>query len=72
LTPTIQPNENLSGMRSTKPKARKLHKAAIAAPMLGQFEPMLPTLVHKAFSGQAWLFEPKWGWLASDLFSSGR
>ena len=31
-----------------------------------QFEPMLPTLVHKPFSGQEWLFEPKWdGWRAT-------
>ena len=46
-------------------KPRKLHKAAIPAPMLRQFEPMLPTLVQKPFSSQQWLFEPKWdGWRA--------
>ncbi len=46
-------------------QARKLHKAAILAPMVRQFEPMLPTLVQKPFSSQQWLFEPKWdGWRA--------
>lgn len=53
-------------------KSRKLHKAAIAAPMLRQFEPMLPTLVQKPFSSQQWLFEPKWdGWRAMCFLKDG-
>ena len=56
-------------MRSTK---HKLHKAAIPAPMLRQFEPMLPTLVQKPFSSQQWLFEPKWdGWRAMCFVRDG-
>ena len=40
--------------------------------MLGQFDPMLPTLVQKPFSGQAWLFEPKWdGWRATCFLQEG-
>ena len=57
-------------MASTK--ARKLHKAAMAAPMLRRFEPMLPTLVQKPFSSQQWLFEPKWdGWRAMCFVKDG-
>ena len=53
-------------------KSRKLHKAAVAAPMLRQFEPMLPTLVQKPFSSQQWLFEPKWdGWRAMCFVRDG-
>jgi len=59
-------------MRPTKPKPRKLPKAAVAAPMPTQFEPMLPTLVHKPFSAQEWLFEPKWdGWRATCFIKDG-
>jgi bifunctional non-homologous end joining protein LigD len=37
-----------------------------------QFEPMLPTLVHKPFSGKEWLFEPKWdGWRATCFVKDG-
>src|SRR5688572_28839518 len=51
---------------------RKLHKAAIPAPMLRKFEPMLPTLVQKPFSSQQWLFEPKWdGWRAMCFVRDG-
>ena len=51
---------------------RKLHQAAIPAPMLRQFEPMLPTLVQKPFSSQQWLFEPKWdGWRAMCFVKDG-
>jgi bifunctional non-homologous end joining protein LigD len=57
-------------MPSTRHK--KLHKAAIAAPMLRQFEPTLPTLVQKPFSSQQWLFEPKWdGWRAMCFVKDG-
>ena len=45
---------------------------AVAAPMLVQFEPMLPMLVHKPFSHQEWLFEPKWdGWRATCFVRDG-
>jgi bifunctional non-homologous end joining protein LigD len=51
---------------------RKLHKAAITAPMFRQVEPMLPTLVQKPFSSQQWLFEPKWdGWRAICFIRDG-
>lgn len=54
------------------PSTRKPHKAAIAAPMLRHFEPMLPTLVQKPFSNQQWLFEPKWdGWRAMCFVKDG-
>jgi ATP-dependent DNA ligase len=40
--------------------------------MLPQFEPMLPMLVHKPFSHQEWLFEPKWdGWRATCFVRDG-
>ncbi len=40
--------------------------------MLAQFEPMLPMLVHKPFSDQQWLFEPKWdGWRATCFVRDG-
>jgi len=51
----------------------KLHKAAVAAPMPRQLEPMLPTLVQKPFSSQQWLFEPKWdGWRAMCFVKDGQ
>jgi bifunctional non-homologous end joining protein LigD len=51
---------------------RKLDKAAVKAPMLHRFEPMLPTLVQKPFSSQQWLFEPKWdGWRAMCFIRDG-
>src|SRR5688572_8630614 len=54
------------------PKPRKVHKDAIRAPMLRQFQPMLPTLVQKPFSNQLWLFEPKWdGWRAMCFLRDG-
>ena len=41
---------------------------AVAAPMLAQFEPMLPMLVKKPFSDPGWVYEPKWdGWRATFL-----
>ena len=47
------------------PPKPRLHNAAVRAPMPRHFEPMLPTLVHKPFSSNQWLFEPKWdGWRA--------
>lgn len=53
-------------------KPRKLHKAAVRAPMVRHFEPMLPTLVQKPFSSQQWLFEPKWdGWRAICFVKDG-
>ena len=59
-------------MPRTKRKPRKFPKAAVAAPMPTQFAPMLPTLVHKPFSGQEWLFEPKWdGWRATCFVKDG-
>lgn len=40
--------------------------------MLAHFAPMLPTLVQKPFSGQGWLFEPKWdGWRATCFVRNG-
>lgn len=40
--------------------------------MPGHIEPMLPTLIHKPFSGQDWLFEPKWdGWRATCFLRDG-
>jgi bifunctional non-homologous end joining protein LigD len=59
-------------MPPTKRKPRRFPKAAVAAPLPTQFEPMLPTLVHKPFSGQEWLFEPKWdGWRATCFVKDG-
>jgi hypothetical protein len=59
-------------MPRPKPQRRKLPRTAVAAPMPTQFEPMLPTLVHKPFSGQEWLFEPKWdGWRATCFIKEG-
>jgi bifunctional non-homologous end joining protein LigD len=40
--------------------------------MATKFEPMLPTLVHKPFSGHEWLFEPNWdGWRATCFVKDG-
>ena len=37
-----------------------------------QFDPMVPTLVHKPFSGRDWLFEVKWdGWRATCFIKEG-
>lgn len=62
----------LEGKLVMPSKLRKLHKAAVLAPMLRHFEPMPPTLVQKPFSSQQWLFEPKWdGWRAMCFVKDG-
>lgn len=59
-------------MPRAKFKPRRLHKAAIAAPMPTHVEPTLPTLVQKPFSDKEWLFEPKWdGWRATCFVKDG-
>lgn len=53
-------------------KSKRFPKQAVAGPIPSQFDPMLPTLVHKPFSGQQWLFEPKWdGWRATCFIKDG-
>jgi bifunctional non-homologous end joining protein LigD len=55
-----------------KSKRNRLHPAAIEAALPASLDPMLPTLVHKPFSGQEWLFEPKWdGWRATCFIKEG-
>ena len=59
-------------MPPAKSKPRKLPKMAVAAPMLAQFEPMLPMLVKKPFSDPGWVYEPKWdGWRATCFVKDG-